>query len=77
MPSLGRGINSSWTSGRIHAASDGFNVSGNLELTLSSDFACLMSLLVLIKTALRRKARHKENGRFFSYSFTGNESLVG
>jgi hypothetical protein len=51
-------------------------VSGNLEVTGSPDFACLMSLLVLIKTAWRRKAQHKENGHLASFAFTGNESLL-
>jgi len=36
-----------------------------------------MSFLVLIKTTLRLKARHKENGRFLAVPFTGDESLVG
>jgi len=40
-----------WTSGHIHAENYGFDVSGNLELTIQPDFACLVSFLMLIKTS--------------------------
>jgi hypothetical protein len=56
---------------RLGTESYGFDVSGNLELTIEPDFACLMSFLVLIKTLLRRKARHQENGRFSSCCLYG------